>query len=229
MPDTICGVTEVWWIRHGESDSNAGASTVSGAAPVLTELGWAQARSMLSLFDQAPDLLVTSPYIRTKQTAQPLLEHFPSLLQEEWPVQEFDELSYANRNHSNRAERLPKVEAFWERSDPDYCDGEGAESFRSLLARVDATIERMQHLARGRTVIFSHGLFIRAIIWQLWRNSTEISHQTMRAFIYFYMALPLPNCAILRFQLGLDGRWLMAQPDISHLSLVTAQPGVLDP
>lgn len=215
-------VKEIWWIRHGESDSNAGARTASAAAPVLTPRGWAEARSTAEVFLEPPARVITSPFIRTKQTAAPLLERFPMVPQEEWTVQEFVELSALNRNNTTPEEREPRANAYWEAADPEYCDGEGAESFRDLLGRVDGALERMRQVGDGLTVIYSHGLFMRALLWQMWRNSDEISHKSMRAFIYFFLSLQLPNCAIVRMR-PQNGQWYMSPPDISHLHIITAQ------
>lgn len=189
---------------------------------MLTPRGWIEARSTAAVFTRPPARVITSAFIRTKQTAAPLLERFPDIPQEEWPVQEFVELSALNRNNTTPEEREPKANAYWEAADPDYCDGEGAESFRGLLERIDGVLERMPQLGDGLTVIYSHGLFMRALLWQLWRNSDEVSTKSMRAFIYFFLSIQLPNCAIVRMRLE-DGHWYMSPPDISHLSVVTAQ------
>ncbi|MDX2005650.1 MAG: histidine phosphatase family protein [Meiothermus sp.] len=217
----------IWWIRHGESDSNAGARTANAAAPVLTELGWQQARATAQIFKQAPDRVITTSFVRTGQTAQPLLERFPGLPQAQWPVQEFVELSYRNRNNSNAEEREPKVRAYWEAADPDYHDGEGAESFRQLMARADWAIGAMHKAEPGLTVVYSHGLFMKAMIWQLLRGSSEISQATMRQMFAFHGAVLLPNCALIRFELRDHTLW-MQPPDVSHLSLVSTQTA-LDP
>lgn len=217
----------IWWIRHGESDSNAGARTANAAAPVLTELGWQQARATAQIFKQAPDRVVTTSFVRTGQTAQPLFERFPNLPHTQWPVQEFVELSFLNRNNTDAEEREPKVRAYWETADPDYHDGEGAESFRQLMARVDWAIEAMHRAEPGLTAIYSHGLFMKAMLWQLLRGSTEISQATMRQMFAFHGAVLLPNCAVIRFELR-DHRLIMQPPDASHLSLVSTQTA-LDP
>jgi 2,3-bisphosphoglycerate-dependent phosphoglycerate mutase len=217
----------IWWIRHGESDSNAGARTANAAAPVLTELGWQQARATAHIFKQAPDRAATTSFVRTGQTAQPLLERFPDLPHTQWPVQEFVELSYLNRNNSNAEEREPKVRAYWEAADPDYHDGEGAESFRQLIARVDWAIEAMYKAESGLTVVYSHGLFMKALLWQLLRGSKDISHATMRQLYSFLSAIPLPNCAVIRFEINAH-KLSMQPPDVSHLSLVSTQTA-LDP
>ncbi|WP_299431015.1 histidine phosphatase family protein [uncultured Meiothermus sp.] len=214
-------LTEVWWIRHGESDSNAGQRTANAAAPVLTELGWRQARSLARAFGQAPDRVVTSPFIRTKQTAQPLLERFPQVLQEEWPVQEFTELSHVHRNHTSAEERWPHLEQYWARCDPDYWDGEGAETFRHLLGRIDAALGRMNRLT-GLTVVFGHGLFMRAMLWQMLRTERDLDEPAMRRYLHFHRSLWIPNCAIVRM-ICRNGRWYTAPPDVHHLDAQEVQ------
>ena len=209
-------MSEIWWIRHGESDSNAGARTANAAAPVLTELGWQQARAVPKAFEQAPDLIVSSSFIRTKQTAQPLLERFPEVRQEEWPVQEFTELSYLNRNHTSGAERLPQLEEYWSRLDPDYLDGEGAETFRDLMGRVEETLGRMRGL-EGFTAIFGHGLFMRAMLWRLLAQPERLDSAAMRRYALFHDSLWIPNCAVVRMR-RLEGRLFLNPPDVSHLT-----------
>lgn len=213
---------QIWWIRHGESDSNAGARTASAAAPVLTERGWQQARALLQALDRAPDLVVTSPFIRTQQSAQPLLERFPGVRQEEWPIQEFTELSFANRNHTSGLERLPLLEEYWSRLDPDYLDGEGAETFRNLMARVEETVGRMRRL-EGFTLLFGHGLFMRALLWWLLAQPERIDGAAMRRYALFHEALWIPNAAIVRMQL-VEGRLFWSSPDVSHLAQIPPAP-----
>ena len=49
-------------------------------------------------------------------------------------------------------------------ADPEYCDGEGAESFGTLLERVRAALERLEATPDDALVyVFSHGQFIQAV------------------------------------------------------------------
>ncbi|MBX4390115.1 hypothetical protein K4H03_28970, partial [Mycobacterium tuberculosis] len=54
---------------------------------------------------------------------------------EVWPIAEFTYLQPARWNGTRSAERMPHLERYWSAADPDYCDGEGAESFATLLRR----------------------------------------------------------------------------------------------
>ena len=78
-------------IRHGESLSNAGKPTSSPQNVPLTKLGKKQAEYIAEyLKSQSPlDLIVTSSYARSKQTAEQTILSFPLVPQKEWLVQEF--------------------------------------------------------------------------------------------------------------------------------------------
>src|SRR3546814_4582064 len=59
------------------------------------------------------------------------------------PIEEFTYLQPARCNGTRSAERMPHLERYWSAADPDYCDGEGAESFRALLGRCEAALARL--------------------------------------------------------------------------------------
>ncbi|KAJ8139581.1 hypothetical protein OY671_007208 [Metschnikowia pulcherrima] len=98
-----------------------------------------QARAITANWVEAPALIVTSPYTRTRQTAAPTIARFPDA-----PVK--------------TAERMPHLERYWSAADPDYCDGEGAESFRALLRRCDAASARFAAIPPASSVyVFGMG------------------------------------------------------------------------
>jgi len=59
------------FIRHGQSTGNAGIPCHDLSGIELTELGRRQSREVTASWAEAPDLIVTSPYLRTQQTAPP--------------------------------------------------------------------------------------------------------------------------------------------------------------
>uniref|UniRef100_A0A832H2M6 Histidine phosphatase family protein n=1 Tax=Oscillatoriales cyanobacterium SpSt-402 TaxID=2282168 RepID=A0A832H2M6_9CYAN len=193
----------VWLIRHGESESNAGLPTENLTEfTQLTPKGHRQAESLIHVVAK-PDLIVTSPYIRTKQTAHPLLAHFPGCPQVEWQVQEFDYLSLPPQT-TNRAEILDLCKAYWQRRDPFYRDGEGAESFASLMHRVRQMFQQLQQLDNQCVLVFSHGGFIRAVLWSALTQQTEISPKGMEKFCCFIQSIRIPNAAIVKLHLHQD-------------------------
>lgn len=206
----------VWLIRHGESESNAGLPTEKLTEfTQLTPKGHRQAESLLHVVDN-PDLIVTSPYIRTKQTAQPILAQFPNCPQVEWSVQEFDYLSLPPKPTS-RAEILDLCKVYWQRRDPFYIDGEGAESFAGLMHRVKQMFQQVRQLDSKVILIFSHAGFIRAVLWSALTQSTEISPKGMEKFCSFIQAVRIPNAAIVKLHLHQDETFV-SNIQTSHLS-----------
>jgi broad specificity phosphatase PhoE len=143
-------------------------------------------------FHQTPSLLVTSPFLRTHQTAQPALERFPGIRHETWPVHEFTYLSPASCTGTTAAQRRDRVAAYWGRNDPEHVDGEGAESFAAMLVRVRWMLERLRGES-GFVAVFTHGQIMRAT--QLLLESPHApAGQVMRQF---HALPPVRNAEIM--------------------------------
>ncbi len=170
------------FIRHGQSTGNAGIPTHDLSLLKLTELGWSQAREVAASWTVTPSMIVTSPYLRTQQTAVPTIERFLSVPVEVWPIQEFTYLQPDRWNGTLSTERMPHIEKYWASCDPDYCDGPGAESFAMLRRRAEGALERLSGLAEDALVyVFSHGQFIQAVR-SLVVNREKDDRETMRDF-----------------------------------------------
>jgi 2,3-bisphosphoglycerate-dependent phosphoglycerate mutase len=72
-------VARAWLIRHGQSETNAGGPSSDPAAVPLTPLGRWQAEQVAAAFAGAPALIVTSPYLRARQTVEPTISRFPAV------------------------------------------------------------------------------------------------------------------------------------------------------
>jgi broad specificity phosphatase PhoE len=152
------------FIRHGQSTGNAGIPCHDLATIELTEKGWDQARRVAADWTEAPSLIVTSPFLRTQQTAAPTIERFPNVPVEAWPIKEFTYLQPSRWNGTLAADRAPHLVRYWGEANPAYYDGEGAESFGTLLRRAEAALERLAALpSPGPVYVFSHGQFIQAV------------------------------------------------------------------
>ncbi|CAM5569157.1 hypothetical protein SSCI18S_05901 [Sphingobium scionense] len=83
------------FIRPGESTGNAGVPCHDLATIALTERDHEQARAITANWVEAPALIVTSPYTRTRQTAAPTIARFPDAPVKTWPIEEFTYLQPA--------------------------------------------------------------------------------------------------------------------------------------
>ena len=182
----------VFLIRHGESESNAGLPSADPGSAPLTPDGHRQARQIARVLPDVPALIVTSPYLRARQTAQPTISRFPATACQEWPVQEFTYLGDLHGRTSTAAERQPWARAYWDQADPHHASP-GAESFTDLLQRTAGFLDRLGALRSGPVVVFTHGLFMRAVAWSLLTGITTPGQDQMRSFRRFASQLPDPQ------------------------------------
>lgn len=191
----------VWLIRHGESESNVGLPTTKPTEfTQLTERGHRQAQAVAATVP-TPDLIVTSPYLRAKQTAQPTIAQFPSCPQTEWQVQEFDYLAAPPHIVINRVEILQLCKAYWQQRNPHFRDQGIAESFASLIKRVSELFERIHQLEGKTILVFSHSGFIRAVLWSCLNQQLEATPRSMDKFCNFTQSVRVPNGAIVKLHL----------------------------
>lgn len=209
-------MARVWLIRHGESEANAGMPTGEPATIKLTAKGHKQAQEIADAFVTAPSLIVTSPFLRTKETAQPTIERFRSAPSFEWQIQEFNYLADSRRKNTTLEQRQPMAEEYWSRGDVNYVDGDGAESFVEMMGRIHDLWTKIRCLENEFVAIFTHGLFIRIFIWFLLVKPQEITSETMSNIRVFLTSFPIPNGAILPLQVQSQEIWL-GSIMISHL------------
>jgi len=151
----------VWLIRHAESQSNAGEVTDSPHSIGLSEKGRRHAGELAERFPEAPDFIIVSGYIRTRLTAQPTIDRFPNVPVLEWPVHEFTFLPPASYGGTTYAQRREPVLAYWERCEPEHCEGKGAESFNGFMLRIRGFLRQLRESPQPFIAVFAHGLSSR--------------------------------------------------------------------
>ncbi len=198
--------SSVWLIRHGQSQANAGVATEHPASIALTDLGHEQARTIAGQVQGIPDQIVVSPFIRTLHTAQPLLDKLqasgakvPVL---EWPIQEFTYLNPVRCRGTTAQDRKAWAQAYWQRADPDWEDGDGAESFRQLMYRVDDFSVRLA-ATPGWSLVFGHGMFFKAFLIGL-EHGTKASPQAMTRYRALESAAPIHNAQMIQLAADVD-------------------------
>jgi broad specificity phosphatase PhoE len=179
----------VWFIRHGESEAHIGKAATHTEEVRLTKAGKQQAEEIASILPRAPNLVISSPYLRAWETAAPTFQRFPNAPHKIWPVQEFTYLGSLAGICSTKHERRAQVEEYWQRGDPTYHDGNG-ESFAQFLQRVRTAIDNLKHLD-GFVTIFTHEQFIRAAQGLL-HGWLEDSPAHMERFRQLLVDAPLP-------------------------------------
>ena len=208
---------KIWLIRHGQSKSNAGLRTANTIDNPLTDKGIEQAQCIVKAFDQIPSLIVTSPYLRSKQTAQPTLNHFVNVREEEWSVHEFTPLASIHYAGTPAIARRRRKTMYWEQGDPFYVDGEGAESFAAVLSRIQDFMERIKKQQETFTAVFTHGTFMRIMLWSILARVMEIDPPLMNNCYRFKRSFKVPNGAILQLSIDEKSNVLFSPIITDHL------------
>ncbi|MFA5340044.1 MAG: histidine phosphatase family protein [Candidatus Omnitrophota bacterium] len=193
---------KVYLIRHAESEANAGGRTSEPSKVALSPAGIKQAEEMVALISEMPESIVTSSYIRTTQTAAPLMKKSRKTPHEEWEVHEFTYLAPGRCKNTSSPERRPMVEEYWKKCDPFYCDGEGAESFDDFINRVKRTLGRLRSRRESVIAIFSHEQFIKALLWVIDKGEiARLSSEDMKEYKDLLAVNRIPNCGIVEIEI----------------------------
>lgn len=181
-------------IRHGESAANAGEASFDHATISLTPKGVEQADLVAGSFTRAPALIVASPFSRAQATAMVTVAAFPSTPLETWPIHEFTYLEPARCANTTVAQRRNWVQAYWAKSDPDFTDGAGAESFRDFIIRVQSFLVQLAEHPAQDIAVFSHGQFINAVAWLIEGKPKCIDGRAMSDWRDYENTNHVPNC-----------------------------------
>ncbi|MDX3114133.1 histidine phosphatase family protein [Streptomyces scabiei] len=186
-------------VRHAESEANAGRPCADPRSSPLTELGLRQAERVARGWREAPGLIVTSPFVRARRTADATARRFPDVPSQVWPVGEFLYLSGPPALLASPAGRRPLADAYWRRADPAHRDGPGAESFHGLLDRASRFLDQAAGLPGAAvTAVFTHELFIRAVLWRILLPDRPVGPEAMTDFHGWRRSLPLGNTGVVQ-------------------------------
>ncbi len=208
---------DLWLIRHAESLANIGESTSTPREIPLSESGLRQADDLASMIDDRPDLIILSPYVRARQTAEPFFELYPDVATETLLIQEFTYLSVSRCRGTNFEQRKPWVTEYWQRADPNYSDGDQSESFAEFIGRCETFARQMIEREFELAFAFTHEQFIKGLVWSLMDLGGEMSSNAMRGFQQFMNSFKGPNTSILRVKIDEDGQCYFGKIDAANL------------
>ena len=214
----------IFFVRHGQSSSNAGALSVPHAEVPLTATGHAQAAAIAPLLPAAPALVLTSPYVRAQQTAAPYCARCGAAAQPVALLHEFDAIAFHLIAGMDGDARRPVTAAFWAKSDPLHRTGADKESFVQFACRVRAFVHHLLPALPHGTVAFGHGTWIAMLIWLL-LGFDPLQEHGMRRFRSFQQGLPMPNASIWHIQGNGSGTWC-AQVQEDNIRTVMTSVGM---
>jgi broad specificity phosphatase PhoE len=206
-------VKEIRLIRHAESIANAGGTTSTPRDIPLSDRGRLQAKALADSITERPDLIVLSPYIRTEETARPLLMRFPDCPVETLPVQEFTYLSISRCRDTTYEQRKPLAEEYWARRDPNYSDGGQAESLVELINRARAFLRWVPGMEGELIFVFTHEQFIKTVMWEVLQLGPETAPEFMTAFRKFSTSFVIANTAVMKMMAEEDDEFMIGKID----------------
>ena len=162
----------------------------------MTELGLAQACDLARRVERQPDLLIVSPFLRARATADPIRVRWPRAPCETWPIHELTYLSPARCVGTTAEMRRPWIDAYWRRCDPDHVDGPDAESFSAFMIRLSDFHQRLTALEGELVIAVGHGQFFRA--YMIARAAGFVlTPEWMRNFRAAEIGQPMANCEVI--------------------------------
>jgi broad specificity phosphatase PhoE len=174
-------------------------AVADNAEAPLTELGIAQARAVAARVDRQPNLLIVSPHLRARATAEPISARWPNARREIWSIAELNYLSPERCANTTAQSRKPLADDYWRRCDPAYVDGPGAESFAQFMNRVRTFHDRLEALSEDFVIAVGHGQFFRALLVAS-ADGFATTPEAMRRYRAAETADPIANAAIVELR-----------------------------
>lgn len=193
-------------IRHAQSESNAGIIINQNHLINLTELGIKQAESLSTKLIKMlpnPQAVFVSPYIRTAQTAKPYLTKLGRESQLIDALQEFNMLDFQRIERKCLAEIRVMADEFWA-TDNAHRDSDQTDSFDEFVTRVKTARQAFAQMDDGDYVVFTHGMWIGMLIWQLLHADGQKVHDK-RAFAVYELAVRPNNCDVYLLTISDNG------------------------
>lgn len=153
-------ITKIIFVRHGQSEANVAKTYNDDGLSPLTEKGHEQAKKLAQDTDHV-DIILSSPFLRTRQTAAPLAEKFGLEIEIRDYLHETKHGRYANALQDEFVAEERKK--FFD--DPDHKFGDSGESFNDLVARGELLRQEIIAKYAGKTVVvITHGHPLKAFI-----------------------------------------------------------------
>ena len=208
-------MTDFVFIRHGETDWNRQQRFQGQIDVPLNETGRAQAQRLgARLAAEPPDVLLASDLLRTRQTGEPLSQHWglaaalrPAFREQSFGVLEGLDVPTIKARH-------PELWAHWLEHRADFCLPGGGESIRQFHARVIGAVREAAQAWAGRVVtVVTHG----GVLDMLWRTANGLPLDGLRA-------CEIPNTGINRLRWRSGTLEVVQWADAAHLEGLPPQP-----
>ncbi len=154
----------IYFVRHGESEENRDRLYI-GPNAELTEIGKEQARILADrMFRIGVDALISSPFLRARDTAAPIALRTGITLESNELLGEWLEPSQVTGLHVDHPERKSVLESISGATDNHDYRHSDEETFSELVTRAKTVIHALEEHSAERICVVTHGGFLRVII-----------------------------------------------------------------
>ena len=184
----------LYLIRHAQSTANAGGTSLPDREIPLSAAGAQQAAKLMCRLPANRRVFV-SEMRRTHETAALYCARHgirPEILP---CLNEFSYLPFAAVQGLDAAARKPLAEAYWQRADPHFRSGGGADTFAEFNGRVSDFMHRTWPILPHGSLLFGHGIWMALLAWRLSGNRAK-SGADMAAFRAFQSSLHVANASV---------------------------------
>ncbi len=176
---------KLYFARHGETESNR-QKRIGRFGDPLTENGRFQARRMAARVAKEPiDLIVASPYERSKETAAIIagaigkeVRETPLLAEKKWPSTIEGKLL-----EDSEAKKFFDLQKEKNIADPNWHHSD-EENFSDIKRRARLFIDYVSGLKQENILAVSHEYFIKAVIAAM-MHGDALTYEIFRNFFHF--------------------------------------------
>lgn len=188
--------TELWLVRHGETEWSRSGRHTSVTDLELTEHGVDQARE-LRLRPADFDLVLSSPRRRARQTAE--IAGFGDLVEVDENLAEWNYGDYEGLTTPQIREQVPDWR-IWTHPMPN------GETQRQVMERLGRVVSRVRESGADRAIAFAHGHSLRvlALAW-LGLDITRGANFTLQTATVSVLGYEKESPALLRWNAVPDG------------------------
>ncbi|HFT1527985.1 TPA: phosphoglycerate mutase family protein [Providencia stuartii] len=178
----------IYLYRHGEQSNETGL--LPSNIPI-SEIATGKVNEWAELCPLAPDIIIVSSYLSSKQSGRPFINKGLCDRIQIWRVHPFLNISPKKLQKADKQQSHQLMTCYWEKLDPEYKDGKDAESFIDLIERVRECITLIAEQKDKKIVMISHESFLNAIRWLIKNKDTAINGKSMMDYYQFNQSHPI--------------------------------------